>query len=429
MQHKELIKKLMLLGALAMVSSNGFAAGFQSFETNGSGMGNAYAGGAAIGDDASKEFDNPASIVRLNHPELDISNVFVFAHSTFIAGQMDHPIPGAKNPVDILGTFELPSIHFTSPLTERLYFGFGVTVPFGYSTNYGYDAVSSLYAQKSEISAININPSFAYKVTNKFSVGLGFNVQYLNATYNRAFMMPLVEQMLLQGHMMNKADDWGYGWNAGLLYQFDEKSRIGLSYRSHVYHSPTGDAKINGAIIGGPTPIPVAYYWNLDSDVDLPETVLLSGYHDFNDKIAAMASISYTHWSRFDDLCLKFANGAFPMPNITAHEGFHNSFRFSLGGNYRFNEHFLWRVGAAFDQSPVDDGNRTAPLPDSNRIWLSTGLQYVFNHYVTADAGYSHIFLANGSLHNVDPVYGLITGRYNNNFANLLGVQLSIKFT
>lgn len=449
--QKKVIKSFGAVGLLAILAPAVFASGFQTSETNGSGLGNAYAGGAAVAADAGSEFDNPAGMVRLKSTELDASGVAVIAHGNFKVDSMSNimhfnglPLLAkntGNNPVNPLDTNYLPSVHLVAPINERFFFGFGATVPFGYSTDYGENSLSSNFGTKSYIKTINLNPSLAFKINNHFSVGLGFDAQYLKAELNRTFvalptfLIPQILSVATNSRIFTTADDWAYGWNAGLLYQYDDATRFGLSYRSSIRHTPTGDMKLKGsAEIATPLipipPINVNLGWDAETTINLPETVLLSGYHDFNQHVAAMASIEYTHWSRFDQLNLHFTNGTslVSVLNMNMKENFRNTFRYSLGGNYRFNENWMWRVGAAYDQSPVTDSNRTIPLPDGDRTWLATGLQYTFNKYFTADAGYAHIFIKNGTVNNVDPIAGNITGHYNDNHANLLGIQLAVKF-
>lgn len=40
-----------------------------------------------------------------------------------------------------------------------------------------------------------------------------------------------------------KGDEWGYGWNAGILYELDKNNRWGLTYRSEVKIDFDGDYK------------------------------------------------------------------------------------------------------------------------------------------------------------------------------------------
>jgi long-chain fatty acid transport protein len=40
-----------------------------------------------------------------------------------------------------------------------------------------------------------------------------------------------------------KGDEWGFGWNAGILYEVDENNRYGFTYRSEVKVKFDGDYK------------------------------------------------------------------------------------------------------------------------------------------------------------------------------------------
>lgn len=452
MRAKKIIKSLGTIGVLAIISPSVFASGFQTSETNASGLGNAYAGGAAIAENADSEFDNPAGMVRLKNIEADVSSVAIIAHGNFKVDSMNNsltlpgiPLPiGLKNsginPVNPLDTNYLPALHVVIPINNKFVFGFGATVPFGYSTDYGESALSSNFATKSYIKTINLNPSLAYKINDKLSVGLGVSAQYLKAELNRTLIagigIPNIFSLDANSNLYTTADDWGFGWNLGFLYQHDDCTRFGLAYRSSINHSPSGDMKWKGNININVIPAPFTFsfsqpfdlVWDAATKINLPETVLLSGYHDFTSRIAGMASIQYTHWSRFDKLNLHFSEGTFKLNDLSLQENFRDTWRFSLGGNYRINDHWMWRLGAAYDQSPVTDSNRTIPLPDGDRTWLATGIQYTFNHYLSADAGYAHIFIKSGSVNTNDPIVGNIKGTYDRNYANLLGLQLNVKF-
>ncbi len=59
-----------LAATLALFSSSTFAAFFQVAENSPAGLGNAFAGGAAIAEDASTVWYNPAGLTRLQDNQL-----------------------------------------------------------------------------------------------------------------------------------------------------------------------------------------------------------------------------------------------------------------------------------------------------------------------------------------------------------------------
>jgi long-chain fatty acid transport protein len=426
MRKHQLLTAICSVSLLAVLGSTAYASGFESFETNASGLGNAYAGGAAIADDASTEFDNPAGIVRLANPEVDLGGVIIMAHGKFHEDQTSNPLAWGSNTANPLGTNYMPSLHFVAPLFDRLYFAFGMTVPFGYFTDYEQTSIASDWATESRIMTINLNPSFAFKINDKFSIGAGFDAQYLQAKLNR-YVKVLIDTDEA------KADDWGYGWNAGIMYQFNDATRLGLSYRSQVTHRPEGNNSEER--LGMPLGIGNGLYtYDISTGITIPEVITFSAYHEFSEKIAAMATLNWTHWCKFQQLDMRFTNGFSPLgkslpdKDMILPESFHNTYHVALGFNYKIDEHWKLKFGTAYDQSPVDDANRTIQLPDADRIWLATGAEYTFNHYVVVNAGYAHIFIRNGSMNFNDPVVSNIKGHYDHVYANLIGLQVNVKF-
>src|SRR2546427_12320689 len=67
-----------LLVALAAVSLPASAAFFQIAENSASGIGNAFAGGAAIAEDASTVWYNPAGMTRLKDRQLVVSGHYIY---------------------------------------------------------------------------------------------------------------------------------------------------------------------------------------------------------------------------------------------------------------------------------------------------------------------------------------------------------------
>jgi long-chain fatty acid transport protein len=48
---------------------------------------------------------------------------------------------------------------------------------------------------------------------------------------------------LQQTRSPSEGDEWGFGWNAGILYELDKNNRYGLTYRSEVKIDFDGDYK------------------------------------------------------------------------------------------------------------------------------------------------------------------------------------------
>ncbi|MBB1241575.1 fatty acid transporter, partial [Klebsiella pneumoniae] len=139
-------------------------------------------------------------------------------------------------------------------LSEKWFIGLGVGAPFGLMTEYDKGWEGQYHSNKFEIKTINVNPSIAYKVNDKFSMGFGVNWQHIDATYKKKTVVPVAlpggRTVFTNGDadLNLKGDAWG--WNVGFMLQPTEDTRIGLSYRSKIKHTAKGDTDIDNI---GPT--------------------------------------------------------------------------------------------------------------------------------------------------------------------------------
>ncbi|MBF4323270.1 outer membrane protein transport protein, partial [Vibrio anguillarum] len=142
-----------------------------------------------------------------------------------------------------------------------------------------------------------------------------------------------------------------------------ETNRIGASYKSEVMMDFDGHAK--GITYG-------AYNPGMMS-VALPATAELASYHQLNEKLALHASVNWTDWSSFKELTAVFPEKS----DLIKSENWEDNYRFALGATYQYDAKIALRTGIAYDTSAVDDKNRTATIPETDRTWLSIGASYV----------------------------------------------------
>ncbi len=138
------MQKLFLGFVIFTTSLTVQAAGFALIEQSGSGMGNAYAGGAAAAEDASTIFFNPAGMtyiqgtqavgaVHLIKPNAEFNN----QGSVAAAGKpLGDEGPNAGDLAFV------PNMYFKTDLNENVKFGIGVNAPFGLKTEYDNHAKS-----------------------------------------------------------------------------------------------------------------------------------------------------------------------------------------------------------------------------------------------------------------------------------------------
>jgi len=163
---------------------------------------------------------------------------------------------------------------------------------------------------------------------------------------------------------------------------------------------------------------------SVTADVNLPDSFSVSLFNKLNDRLDLLADVSWTNWSLFDELKVDRSNGA----NVsTTPENWDDTWRISLGFNYRQNDQLTWRAGLAYDQTPVSDRWRTARIPDEDRTWLAFGLQYALTDKSKLDVGYAHLFVKDSSINSTVAGQGTLSGSYENQ-VDILSAQYTHSF-
>jgi long-chain fatty acid transport protein len=464
MGHSRLGAALMA-GLVGGVSQAASAAGFALIEHGVSGLGTAYAGGAAAALDPTTVFFNPAGMTRLAgsqvavganfiDPDIEFSNAGSSRRVGAAAPSPIAPAPGAGPDGGDAGSGVLvPSFYLTHQLDDRWTLGLSVDAPFGLKTEYDRGWVGRYHAINSEIRTVNLNPSVAWKAAPGLSLGAGFSVLYADVELSQAVDSCAFAPFSCDTHSELSGDDVGYGFNLGLLYEISDQTRIGLAYRSRVELELEGEAEFTFDPLASLIPVapgtslrdllatPVSQGGQglvdgteIAADLTLPDSLSLSAYHAFSPAWAVMGDITWTQWRLVDTIGIDFDSGARRSLDLD----YTNSFRYGLGVTYTPTPAWTWRVGVAYDEEPVrNEYTRTPRLPGNDRLWLAFGASWTPREDLTIDFGYAHLFVDDAEVENtvesVNQVTGAVTathtleGKYDL-AVDLVGLQATWRF-
>lgn len=442
----------LLATAMLLAAGGANAAAFQLAEVSTSGLGRAYAGEAAIADNASVVATNPALMSLFKTAQFSTGGVYVDSRIN-MNGDVDASIKATMNMTKygsasqrnvVPGAF-VPNLYFVAPVNDKFALGAGMNVNFGLKSEYDDSYNAGVFGGKTDLSAINLNLSGAYRVTEGLSLGLGVNAVYANAQVERnaGIIADTVQDQQIQKSL--KAVDsktvipdyvtskdksvvslqdraaWGFGWNAGVMYQFNEANRIGLAYHSKVdidFADRTATSLEAGVIGAGKKG---------DLTLTLPDYLELSGFHQLTDKLAVHYSYKYTHWSRLTKLNANFEDGKKAFDKELQYS---NNSRVALGASYNLYEKLTLRAGIAYDQA-ASRHHRSAAIPDTDRTWYSLGATYKFTPNLSADLGYAYLKGKKVHFKEVQQVGGHIITNANYTsqaHANLYGLNLNYSF-
>lgn len=389
--------------ALALGAQVSYAGGFMLMEQSAAGIGRANAGAGVFGDDASSAWFNPAGMTLMQGKHFQVGTAL-----GVIDAKYESKRGGASdNAFD--GIVPVPFMHTTLQLTDSIWAGVSIAVPFGMQTKYkdSFDARDrGIFAK---VQTIDVNPSLAFKVNDAFSVGVGVSAQYGSMELRNGIRGT-------QAASKVKGSDVAWGVNAGVMFTPREDMRFGLAWRSSVKHDLDGHLY---------TPLGTT-----DSTVPFktPQTVILSGAWDINPQWTVAGTFRWSDWSVFKELPVNSRSGGQHLANPTQ-ENWKDCYLFSVGADYRYNDEWTFRAGTAYETSTIrEDKYRMTTVPDSSRLWLSVGATWHASKQLQCDVGYLFLHAIGSSPITESAESTQVIGDYKRTNVHMFGVQAMYSF-
>lgn len=403
-----LLSSTLFLGA----SHLSLAGGFQLSDHSITALGRSQAGYGIVGDDASAAHFNPAGMSLLTKKQFQVGAAFIKAKGKFTnTGSTNFNIgednDGAQNSVT-------PNIHFVLPIGEKTHFGLSITSPFGTNTKYSTGFIGRYNGLETKIETININPSFSYQINDKTTIGFGLSYQTFDATLSRR-----VTPATATNSATIIGDSKKLGYNAGIMFNFDNDARLGISYRSKIDHKIEGTVTFSGLPAGNGTDPATANF-------TAPETTYIAYTQPLSEKWQLSLGYRWTKWSRFQRLNILFPTAA-AATSTTIDAQWTDVKTIAIGTDYKLNKKWALRTGFAIDESPVPDSTRSVRTVDADRTWYSFGATYKSSKNIQFDAAYRYISFDNAPVNQTLPTGSLI-GEYNDINVHTLAIQMNYKF-
>ena len=386
--------------------------------------GTAAAGWAARADDASTLFTNPAGMTRLEKSEFLFGGQGLYTGLKFSAdsrttttgtrGDTQQWLPGGN-------------MYYVHSLSKDWKVGVGVLGYFGLSLDYGDNWVGRYYVQSATLQGITIQPSIAYKVTDRLSLGAGLNM--MNGSLEQKMAVNNVNPRMMDGQLKISDNTWGYGANLGVLYELSKKTRFGVNYLSEVKLDFKDTPQFNGT-----GPLINAILRNrglIGSSIDMtmwvPQMAMFSFFHEFNDRWAFMGNVGWQQWSKFGkvDVSVSSAN----QTSLTTDLNYKDTWHFALGGQYRISNPLLLFFGAAYDSSAVKSADMTATTPMGEAYRFGIGTEYNWNQNLSFGFAYELIWMGTLNLYQSrGPLSGTVAGEFSNSYIHAVHGAVRYRF-
>jgi len=425
---------LFLLGSI--VSSTAFSSGFSLNEQSARSLGQAFAGRASDADTATTLSANPAGMSHLTRPEISAGFALVDAHTDISHGSGSTSTPFGNAPIngsndgDMIPLTAIPFGFYVHPVDDHLALGFGVYAPFGLTTDYENDYQGRYFGTKSAIKVITAQPTISYKFDNGLSLGLGVTYNKFDGELKKDIFNPLPGATDIEAGV--KGDDTAWGYNIGLLYEFNENTRIGLTYYSKVDYTLEGHTTLENV----PTNIGLfsssSARYDASLDITTPERIDFGLTHGLTPDLTLHVDIARSNWQKLQEI--KVENEGAPAVVATTVEplDWEHTMFYALGLSYAIDPQWTVRGGIAYDQQPIPDSTRSVRLPAGDRKMGAIGATWAPMENLSLDFSYLYIKEDSVRVSQQTPTL-VVDGSVNydakfSSYVNLVAAQLNWKF-
>ena len=276
----------------------------------------------------------------------------------------------------------VPAGYFSWQLNDSLWAGLSVNAPFGLGTKPDASWSGRDYNSTTSIASLNVSPTVAYKFNEMISVAAGVNFMSLKAKYTSAY--PALANPSTWSVLGMKGDGMAFGFNLGATIKPTSTTEIGFGYRSGM------SVKVDGDFFGYSVS---AVNAPVKTTIPLPQSINVGIKQKVTADWTLLAGLEWTDWSVLKAPAVTYAANGLAhsvLPSIPFY--YKDGWYASLGAEYQWNANLTLRSGLGYEWTPVRDAERSARLPDNDRLWTSVGLGYKLSNQLNLDFGYTHIF-------------------------------------
>lgn len=422
---------ILMITFTLLAGASAFGQGFGIYEHGACVMARGAAGVAAPCDDGSAIYVNPAGMVGREGATIGSGGMLVFGSGRFTSDA------GQRTALDG-GVSLVPHGYFVYGLNPRLALGVGLYAPYGLGVKWPIDFEGRFVSHDSTLKTIYVQPSAAYALNDRISVGGGLTFALSSVELNRRedlATVPLGASGLSFGSLVDDQTDFvstslsasratGVGVNVGALIKAHERVNLGVRYLSRVGLTYKGDATFTaipgsyqvtkpnplGLPVGTPLdPLVAQVMSNLPNqrartELDMPAQFVVGASVQASDRLTILLDYQWVDWSVFDTVILDFESPSTPDERLIQSYGDTNAVR--LGGEFKMTPSLRLRTGYAFTQAAAPDETVTPLLPEARRNHLTAGVGWNLKSNMTVDLAYQFIAHADRRGRTANPPAG-----------------------
>ncbi|HOW27515.1 MAG TPA: outer membrane protein transport protein [Elusimicrobiota bacterium] len=380
-------------------------------------MGEAF---IAQADDPSTIAFNPAGLTNLEGTQ-------VSGQYSIMNGWFKRTSPTGVEESNLEKWQGVPAFYLTGRRADRPWgWGLGITVPNGISSEWSGTGFARYVTTYSNLVLVDVNPSLAWKVSDRFSAGVGISYYHSTAElkskvdYATMYGLPVP----WDGGSELSADGNAWGYNAGATYKLDERQTLAATFKSPFTVKYKGDATFTEI-----PPANASSKCEAKTSIAYPAVVVLGYAVTPGDRWKFEFNLDWTDWSTLDKLTVHYQDPT--LAPTTFKYGYRDTIAYKLGAEYKLNDPLRLRAGYIYNQPAAPEEHWRPSLQDTVGQFLTTGLGYTRGP-ITIDTALQFVFYktvhVNNNVDNNETISSSsIDGTYDD-FGTALSVGVTYRF-
>jgi long-chain fatty acid transport protein len=331
---------------------------------------------ALIGDHAGC-FSNAATLSFKHGTNLALGATITMPDHEF-KGVLPSDATSKMNPQSLFP----PSVALSHTFSNGLGIGVSASIPYQVKTNWGEDWIGSPIVISSEVRAVEVMPSVAFRLGTDLAIGIGLQASFIRMDHTRRNgEVPDAVTGRYPMMSMTGSADVAYGFNAGLMYSPGNILAIGLALRSKC----TGNIT-NGTIsyTGNADATPASSGTSFATTLTLPEQVLAGIAIRPVDVLLLTAEAQLMRWSGVKGVTIRLGS---PVSSVLIDQsGWKDVLALRAGAEITIADIML-RAGIGIEPSPVPDAELRPSMPDGDSFHYNIGIGYAVEEGLVLDLG------------------------------------------
>jgi long-chain fatty acid transport protein len=362
---------------------------------------------------------NPAGLARLKQSEWVVQLLAFSTDSTFVTTADSY---SGVTKEDSSGSLVIPSLFYARPISERMGFGFSITIPGGLGEDLDDDGPQRYLLDEWSLGYVSFAPAIGYRLNERWSLGAGLNINYSVLQYESAVFN--FDPTIGDGKMEIEASDLTLGFQLGLLYELTDRTRIGVGYRSEndPKLSDTPDFSNLGPLRQQLLDQVGILNQKITLDSQFPQIITAGLYHQFANDVELTVDVAWIDFSEYGFSDVRLGSQSL----TTTPTEYEDIWAVSAGVSWPVKDRWQLKFGAVYASSGVEDENRTFTLR-LDEIWgVGVGAEYQWRDDRMLGANLNYYEIGDGPTETNVPLLGKLAGEFSKREA--IGIDFTFRW-